>query len=75
MRPSKAASLHQICRDAAEALDVKIYGGDAIVDADGTIRLIDFDDWPSFAPCRTEAAQHIAKLSMKLIKEHLKNNR
>ena len=46
------ARLHQICRDAAEALDVKIYGGDAIVDADGTIRLIDFDDWPSFAPCR-----------------------
>ena len=64
------ARLHQICRDAAEALDVKIYGGDAIVDADGTIRLIDFDDWPSFAPCRNEAAPYIAKCVMSAVKEH-----
>ena len=31
-------------------------GGDCIVAPDGQIRIIDFNDWPSFAPCRTEAA-------------------
>jgi hypothetical protein len=63
------------CIRAAETLDVRVYGGDAIIAPDGKFTLIDFDDWPSFAPCRTEAAQHIAKLTMKLIKEHLKNKR
>lgn len=46
---------------AAELLDVDIYGGDAIVGPDGEFHIIDFNDWPSFAPCRTEAAPFIAK--------------
>ncbi|KAA6328492.1 hypothetical protein EZS27_022616 [termite gut metagenome] len=37
-----------------------VYGGDCIVSSDGTARIIDFNDWPSFAPCRTEASQAIA---------------
>ena len=60
--------LRDMCHRAAESLDVKIYGGDCIVDTDGTVRIIDFNDWPSFAPCRAEAAPHIAKCIMKLIK-------
>ena len=68
-------ALKATCIRAAETMDIRIYGGDAVIAPDGKFSLIDFDDWPSFAPCRTEAAQHIAKLSMKLIKEHLKNNR
>lgn len=62
--------LKDICHRAAHELDVVIYGGDAIVDKDGSIRIIDFNDWPSFAPCRAQAAPHIAKAIMALIKKH-----
>ena len=62
------AELRRICEEASEALDVKIYGGDCIIDPDGSIRIIDFNDWPSFAPCRKEAAPHIAKCIFNTIK-------
>lgn len=62
--------LKQICNRAAEELNVVIYGGDCIVAEDGSIRIIDFNDWPSFAPCRNVAAPHIAKGVIKVIKEH-----
>ena len=64
--------LRKICREASEVLDVKVYGGDCIVDADGSIRIIDFNDWPSFAPCREKAAPYIAKCIMAAIKAHQK---
>lgn len=63
------AGLRHICQQAADVLDVIVYGGDCIVNPDGTIRIIDFNDWPSFAPCRQEAAPHIAKAIIKKIKE------
>ncbi|MDE5829126.1 MAG: hypothetical protein K2H48_03960 [Duncaniella sp.] len=62
------AELVDICHRAADVLDVVVYGGDCIVSPDGTIRIIDFNDWPSFAPCRTEAAPHIAKAILNKIK-------
>lgn len=46
---------------AAEALNVPIYGGDCVVSSAGEIRIIDFNDWPSFARCRREAAPKIAE--------------
>ncbi len=61
--------MRQICQNASEVLDVKIYGGDCIVSPDGEIRIIDFNDWPSFAPCRVDAAPHIAKCILNTIKE------
>ncbi len=64
--------MRSICQAASEVLDVKVYGGDCIVNADGSIRIIDFNDWPSFAPCRQEAAPHIAKCIINTIKEHKK---
>lgn len=57
--------LRDICQQAAEATDVVVYGGDCIVDSEGGIRIIDFNDWPSFAPCRDDAAPHIAKAVLK----------
>ena len=60
--------LKEICTKASDALEVKIYGGDCIVAPDGSIRIIDFNDWPSFAPCRKEAAPYIAKCILKTIK-------
>lgn len=62
-------SLIEICNKTAEATDIKIYGGDCIIDKDRTIRLIDFNDWPSFAPCRKIAAPFIAKGILSYIKD------
>ncbi len=53
--------LKQYCSKAADALDIHIYGGDAVIAPDGSMHIIDFNDWPSFAPCREEAAVHIAQ--------------
>jgi len=52
--------LYNLCDKAAGVLNVQIYGGDCIIDSTGAIRLIDFNDWPSFAPCRDQAAPYIA---------------
>lgn len=60
--------LKALCNAAAEILDVKVYGGDCVISSDGKMRIIDFDDWPSFAPCRQEAATQIAKYVMSAIK-------
>lgn len=46
--------------NAARCLGIVVYGGDAVVGNDGKCRIIDFNDWPSFAPCRKEAAKAIA---------------
>ncbi len=46
---------------AAQVLNVPIYGGDCVVSRKGNIRIIDFNDWPSFARCRVEAGEKIAE--------------
>lgn len=61
--------MREICQNASDVLDVKIYGGDCIISPDGDIRIIDFNDWPSFAPCRDAAAPHIAKYILSEIKK------
>ncbi len=60
--------LRQTCDRAAEELNVVVYGGDCIVDSEGRFQIIDFNDWPSFAPCRNEAAPHIAKAILSIFK-------
>jgi glutathione synthase/RimK-type ligase-like ATP-grasp enzyme len=47
---------------AAGALGLDVYGGDAIVSADGAICVIDLNAWPSFALFRPVAAARIAAL-------------
>jgi len=61
-------SLRELCTAAARELNVMVYGGDAVIDPQGNITLIDFNDWPSFAPCRSAAATAIAKAVMALVK-------
>jgi hypothetical protein len=61
--PLPAAALAQmdvLGRRAAQALDVEIYGGDCVYGEQGTLSLIDLNDWPSYAACRAEAATEIA---------------
>lgn len=63
-KPQKFAfretDLAEICHRAATVLQLDIWGGDAIISKDGTFRIIDFNDFPSFRPCRGEAAEAIA---------------
>lgn len=67
--PFDVEELENICSRAGDILNVSIYGGDCIITEDGSINLIDFNDWPSFAPCREEAAKHIAKRIYMMITE------
>ena len=48
----------------AKEIGVMVYGGDAIVRSDGSFVIIDFNDWPTFSPCREEAGKVISKLKM-----------
>lgn len=57
--PFSVEEMRDICQQASDVLSVSIYGGDCIVSPEGRIRLIDFNDWPSFAPCRDQAARYI----------------
>ena len=63
--------LKKICSQAAQVLNVSIYGGDCVIcEHDKSIKIIDFNDWPSFAPCRDEAAKSIAQIIYEAAKKH-----
>jgi len=56
-------SLQSDVERLAQLVGVAVYGGDAIINAEGEYFIIDFNDWPSFSRCRAEAAKAIAKLA------------
>ena len=60
--PFSEPQLQQDAERLAEAVGVQVYGGDAIIKADGSYCIIDFNDWPSFSRCRESAAEAIASL-------------
>ena len=60
--PFQVDKLRYEVQRLAAAVGVSVYGGDAIVRADGSFCLIDFNDWPSFSRCREAAADAIASL-------------
>ncbi|HEX2865492.1 MAG TPA: hypothetical protein VHO03_00545 [Ignavibacteriales bacterium] len=55
-------ALRQLSEASASILGLYVYGGDAIITRDGSIIIIDINDWPSFAPIREEAGYNISKL-------------
>ena len=57
--PVDAPRLARLVAQAASALGLEVYGGDAIVTADALV-LLDLNAWPSFARVREEASQVIA---------------
>lgn len=56
------SELKRIADKLAKATGVMVYGGDAIIKADGSCVIIDFNDWPTFSPCREEGASNIVTL-------------
>jgi glutathione synthase/RimK-type ligase-like ATP-grasp enzyme len=62
--------LRQLASASARALELYVYGGDAIIGRDGTITIIDINDWPSFAPVRDQASRIIAQLLYRKAEEH-----
>jgi hypothetical protein len=64
--PFREDELRDVCRRAADVLNLTVYGGDCIVSPDGIIRIIDFNDWPSFAPCREKAIPAIGDSIIKI---------
>ncbi|MBO0757194.1 MAG: hypothetical protein J2P54_15135, partial [Bradyrhizobiaceae bacterium] len=52
--------LRRAAFDAATALGLEIFGGDAIIQADGKPVIVDINAWPSYAQFRDRAAQVIA---------------
>ena len=59
--PDLLCQAKDICMRAADVLKVDIFGCDMVLDAQGVCHLVNFDDWPSFAPIRKEAAKAIAR--------------
>jgi hypothetical protein len=56
----QAGALQDLAVRAAEAVELEIYGGDAVLTPEGSFVLIDLNDWPSFSPCCMAAARGIA---------------
>ena len=54
--------LKSIALLAARSIGVEIFGGDAIITPEGSIYIIDINDFPSFSAVRHEAAQAISNL-------------
>ena len=63
MREPREQRLSVLCalRELAEAIGPFVYGGDVIVGNDGSMVVIDENDWPSFAVLRDVAGEKIAR--------------
>lgn len=61
LAPRLFGDVKAICMKAASVLGVDVFGCDIVLDSEGVCHLVNFDDWPSFAPIRKEAARAIAK--------------
>lgn len=62
-----ASRLKDTVDAVADITGVRVYGGDAVVKSDSDFVIIDFNDWPTFSPCREEAAEMIAILTQRYV--------
>lgn len=60
--PFDKEHLFELASRSAGILGLDIFGGDAIISPDGSISIIDINDWPSFAPIREQSSKKIAQL-------------
>jgi hypothetical protein len=57
--PDALRRIDALGQHAAQVLNVEVYGGDCVYSANGAVTLIDLNDWPSYVPCRSQAAREI----------------
>ena len=69
--PYDPTRLRELAEASAEALGLFIYGGDVIVGKDGSMIVIDVNDWPSFAVVREVAAEKIASVLVREARKHV----
>jgi glutathione synthase/RimK-type ligase-like ATP-grasp enzyme len=62
-------ALAQAASQAASALGLEVWGGDAVVKGE-RFSIVDFNDWPSFERVRDEAARAIARRCTLLLRRH-----
>jgi hypothetical protein len=60
LRDSDRAALNALAEAGAAVLELEVFGGDCVRDRQGNLSLIDLNDWPSYAPCRSGASLAIA---------------
>lgn len=60
--PFSESRLSDLTLAIARTLGLQVFGFDAIVRPDGSLVVIDVNDWPSFSSCLDEAAQAIAQV-------------
>ncbi|GBC85846.1 hypothetical protein HRbin11_02304 [bacterium HR11] len=58
-RPVDSGALRRWAMRAAEVLGLDVYGGDAVITPEGSVVIIDVNDWPSFEPCVENAVPFI----------------
>jgi hypothetical protein len=58
------ARLREAAFAAAAALELEVFGGDAVIKADGAAMIVDLNAWPSYALYRDRAAEAIADCLM-----------
>ncbi len=69
--PFDPIRLARVARAAASALDLEVWGGDAIVGTDGEPVIIDVNAWPSFALYRETAGRRIAAHLVSRFRKHV----
>lgn len=72
--PFSESELRKYCADASIHLNVPVYGGDCVILPTGEIKIIDFNDFPSFARCREQAGENIAAFVFAQAKLKLNSN-
>ena len=72
--PFSSSDLQADAEKLACLLQTPIYGGDAIIQEDGSYVIIDFNDFPSFSKCRKEAAKVIFERMKSAVESSLKSS-
>ena len=52
--------IRALAEAGAASLELEVFGGDCVRDVNGSLWLIDLNDWPSYGRCRFGAAEAIA---------------
>ena len=72
--PFSSSDLQADAEKLACLLQTPIYGGDAIIQEDGSYVIIDFNDFPSFSKCRKNAAKAIFERMKSAVESSLKSS-